>query len=63
MLLFAKEIYLTSLYNKGFAIASQAGMYPVGTMKAQERPCPGALPESVTFFRLKGQICDLDVLN
>ena len=35
MLLFAKEIYLTSFYkNKGFAIASQAGMYPVGTMKA-----------------------------
>ena len=46
MLLFAKEIYLTSLYNKGFAIASQAGMYPVGTMKAQERPCPKALPFS-----------------
>ena len=46
MLLFASEIYLKSFYNKGFAIASQAGMYPVGTMKAQERPFPKALPFS-----------------
>ena len=38
MLLFANEIYLSSFYNKGFAIASQVGMYPVGTMKARRGP-------------------------
>ena len=61
MLLFANEIYLTSFYNKGFAIASQAGMYPVGHMKARERPCPKGLPFS--GLRINLQICDLGVLN
>ena len=38
MLLFANEIYLTSFYNKGVAIASQVGMCLLGTMKAWRGP-------------------------
>ena len=47
MLLFANELYLTSFYNKGLAIASHAGMYPRAPYDG-----PGeAVPERVTLFQ------------